>query len=351
MGVNLPEIIPPPCPPPSATKRGEIHPQSVFGRIAPTFAKGWRNPTNHAKVCGGLSGEQGGRKLKFMKSISLKSPAKVNLYLKVLGKRPDGYHELVTLFHRISLCDQIVLTKTKEPVFRLSTNHPKLKRPGDNLIYKAHQALKKIATWPGGVKVKLVKKTPVAAGLGGGSSNAAHFLIGMNCLFKLSLSRTKLLKIGSKLGADVPFFLYEVNQGIGTGKGDQVRPLTFRGKYWFAVVVSPFELSTPLVYKRLNAPSLTRISHDATITSEFLRKRANKELFLKNDLFLTASRIRPKLKQIDALFDRLGVAQRLMSGSGPTMFSIHKSKREAERIAQSLRKHRPSAKVFVCHTH
>lgn len=286
-----------------------------------------------------------------MNSLTIKSPAKVNLYLQVLGKRPDGYHELVTLFHRISLHDQIVLVKTKDPDFHLSTAHPKLKRASDNLIYKAHEALKKIAKWPGGVKVQLIKKIPIAAGLGGGSSNAAHFLMGMNQLFRLGLSRTKLAKIGAKLGADIPFFLYEVDQAIGLGKGDKISPFPYKDKHWFVIVIPAFELSTRMVYQRLKALSLTRISHDATITSEFLRKNENKELFLKNDLFLTACAIRPALKQIDLLFDRLGVTQRLMSGSGPAMFSIHKSKRDAERIASLLQKHRPGAKVFVCHTY
>jgi len=275
----------------------------------------------------------------FMNSLTVKSPAKVNLYLKVLGKRPDGYHELVTRFHRISLCDKIVLTKTKKSGFHLSTNHPKLKNTRDNLIFKAHQALKKETTWQGGVNVSLIKKIPVAAGLGGGSSNAASFLLGMNRLFKLGLSRTKLVQIGSKLGSDVPFFIYETKEAIGLGKGDQIKPVSVKGKYWFVLLISPFGLSTPEVYRKLKAPSLTRISRDATITSSFF-----------NGLFLTACRIRPQLKQIDALFDQLGVAQRLMSGSGPTMFSIHKSKREAERIAQLLRKMRPRAKVSVCHT-
>ncbi len=282
-----------------------------------------------------------------MHSLIISSPAKVNLYLEVLGKRPDGYHELMTVFHRISLSDQIKIRKTKNLGFHLTTNHPKLKRSNKNLIYKAHQALKKMAYWPGGVEVQLTKKIPVAAGLGGGSSNAAHFLLGMNRLFRLRLSQKKLIKIGSTLGADVPFFLYEIKQGIGFGKGNEIKPLPVQEKHWFVVITPPFGLSTPLVYKRLGAGSLTRISRDATITSEFLRR----QVFLKNDLFLTACWLRPQLKEIDALFERLGVAQRLMSGSGPTMFSIHKSKGEAERIARLLRKRRPSAKVFVCHTH
>jgi 4-diphosphocytidyl-2C-methyl-D-erythritol kinase len=142
-----------------------------------------------------------------MRSISVDSPAKLNLHLNVLGRRPDGYHELLTLFHRISLKDRITIKKTIKPIFSLKTNHPELRRPHENLIYKAYQVLGRIRSWPGGIQVKLDKKIPLAAGLGGGSSNAAHFLLAMNRLFGLKLPQKTLVQLGAKLGADVPFFL------------------------------------------------------------------------------------------------------------------------------------------------
>ena len=283
-----------------------------------------------------------------MKSLTIFSPAKVNLFLKVLGKRKDGYHELLTLFHRISLGDKITIKKI-DSGFQFKSNHPKLKNAKENLIYKTYLALKKETKWDGGVDVFLDKKIPVAAGLGGGSSNAAHFMMGMNQLFKLGLSRAKMVNIGSKLGADVPFFLYEARQAFGFGKGERIRVWPGRQKYWLVLVISPYEIATRDVFNRLGAPELTRISRDATITSEFLRQAFN-HFFLSNDLFLTSCRLRPKLKQIDALFDRLGVTQRLMSGSGPTFFSFHKPKNEAERIAKKL-KHRLSAAVLICRTY
>ena len=284
-----------------------------------------------------------------MKSLTVFSPAKVNLFLKVLGKRKDGYHELVTLFHKISLDDKIIISKTSKPGFHFRSDHPKLKKAKDNLIYKAYVTLKKVVFWKGGVQVILKKRIPVAAGLGGGSSNAACFLMGMNRLFGFGLSRAKLVEIGSRLGADVPFFLYGTNQAFGLGKGERIKLWPCRKKYWFVLVVSPYEIPTAEVYKRLGVPELTRISPDATISSDFLRK-AQGRYFLRNDLYLTACQMRPQLKQIDTLFDRLGVAQRLMSGSGPTFFSLHNSKKEAERIARKLRRTRIRAHVFVCRT-
>ncbi len=286
-----------------------------------------------------------------MTSISILSSAKVNLFLKVLGRRPDGYHELITVFHRVSLQDRLILKKIDRPEFRFITDHPKLKRTRENLIYRAYQSLRKITSWKGGVQVTLKKKIPVAAGLGGGSSNAAHFLSGMNRLFDLGLPMKTLVRLGAELGSDVPFFLYGVNQAIGTGRGEKIKPFISQNKFWFVLAISPFGIPTALVYKRLKARPLTRISHDATITSAFLSRNRDGFPLLWNDLFPISSHIKPELKRIDALFDQFGVARRLMSGSGPTMFSIHKSKREAQRVARAFRRRSRGTNVFVCQTY
>ena len=288
-----------------------------------------------------------------MRSLTISSPAKVNLVLKVLGRRPDGYHELFTVFHRISLCDQLILRKISHPEFRLITSQPKLKRTRDNLVYRAYQALRKITAWEGGVEVRLKKNIPVAAGLGGGSSNAAHFLLGMNRLFNFKLSLKKLASIGAKLGSDVPFFLYQINQAIGTGRGEKIRPFPSKRKFWFVLVAPQFGIPTPSVYQELKAAPLTRISRDATITSAFLRRKEKEEKFpyLQNDLFCASCRLRPELKRFNVFFDQLGVARRLMSGSGPSIFSIHKSQREAECVARRIQRRKLKAKVFVRRTY
>jgi len=288
-----------------------------------------------------------------MRSISVYSPAKLNLHLSVLGRRPDGYHELFTLFHRISLKDRITVKKITKPVFSLKTNHPELGRQNENLIYKAYQVLKRASRWKGGIEVKLDKKVPLVAGLGGGSSNAASFLLAMNHLFRLKLSRKTLVKLGLKLGADVPFFLYEVNQAFGSGIGEKIKPSAYHGKLWFVVVVPPFKLSTALVYRRLKAPRLTRISRDATITSAFSGciKKGLWQILLGNDLFEASCALRPELRKVETLFDRAGASEHLMSGSGSAMFSLHRSKAEARRVAHFMKRSVPRAQVFVCHTY
>src|SRR3989338_6067736 len=288
-----------------------------------------------------------------MKSLTVSAPAKVNLFLQVLGRRRDGFHELLTVFHRISLKDRLTLKKIQGPEFRLRTTHPKLKRISENLIYKAYRELHRVRGWKGGVEVFLKKNIPISAGLGGGSSDAAHFLLAMNRLFNLHLSSQTLSRIGAKLGSDIPFFIDQINQAIGTGRGEKIKQLPMKGRLWFVLVVPHFWISTALVYKKLKEAALTRISRDATITSAFSGdwKKGNFGHFLRNDLFLTSSRLKPELKRFDMLFEQVGARQRLMSGSGPSMFSIHKSKREARRIARLLRYRKPSADVFVCHTY
>jgi 4-diphosphocytidyl-2-C-methyl-D-erythritol kinase len=281
------------------------------------------------------------------------SPAKLNLHLRVLGRRPDGYHELVTLFHRISLKDRITIKKLEKPIFFLRTNHSALRRQSENLIYKAYQILRRTKRFQGGVEVKLEKQIPLGAGLGGGSSNAAHFLLAMNRLFQLKLPMKKLVRLGTQLGADVPFFICTAKQAIGTGAGEKLKVLTSSRKLWFVVLVPPFNLSTTLVYRKLKAPPLTRISRDATITSAFfrpLRKGLWKDV-LRNDLYKTSCAIEPRLKKVEMLFDRIGVTDYLMSGSGSSMFSIHRSKTQAQAVARKMKRLAPRARVFVCHTY
>ena len=295
-----------------------------------------------------------------MRSITLLSPAKVNLFLHVLDRRPDGYHDVVTLFHRVSLCDQLSLKKLRSDhvKFRLITNHPKLTVTRENLIYRAYQLLCKTASWKGGIQVSLKKNVPIGAGLGGGSSNAAFFLMGMNQLFGLGLPKVTLLRLGAQLGSDVPFFLHDLNQAIGTGRGECVQPIPFQRQAWFVLVVPSFSISTRLAYqsfaRRRRSKTrlrLTRISRADTITSVLLKhlESGRTSGFFQNDLFRISCSIRPELGRICALFEGLGI-QPVMSGSGSTIFSMHRSKQEAEDVARQIRHRKLKAEVFICHT-
>lgn len=290
-----------------------------------------------------------------MRSLTINSPAKVNLFLRVLRRRPDGDHELETLFHRISLTDEIIIQKvgadkpapTIKP-FELITSHPKLRNIKENLIYKAYRLLKKQGCHlDSPIRVTLKKKIPIAAGLGGGSSNAAHFLLGMNRLFRLGLSRAKLCNLGAKLGSDVPFFLCDTNQALGRGRGEKITPMPSEEKHWFVIVVPPFEVSTKEVYQRFSemkpsaAPRrLTRISRFSTITSDVFR----------NDLFPASCAVRPELGELKLFFEGLNIPM-MMSGSGSAFFGVFLNRKETERAVRKIRKLRPDLKVSVSHTY
>ncbi|OGX01914.1 MAG: 4-(cytidine 5'-diphospho)-2-C-methyl-D-erythritol kinase [Omnitrophica bacterium RIFCSPLOWO2_02_FULL_44_11] len=301
--------------------------------------------------------------VRLMKSIFLLSPAKINLHLAVLGKRPDGYHEIFTLFHRISIFDELILKKCSEGgnCFKLSTQPPEIIPFKKNIIYKAYRLLRKAVSWKGGVHITLHKKIPVQAGLGGGSSNAAYFLLGMNELFGLGLSLKTLCELGQKLGADVPFFLHKVNQAIGRGRGDRIQPVPFKEKMWITLIIPNFYVSTKEAYQSLQKTGiitcrrarLTRINHAVTITSVLSKQRGKHatSVILRNDLFEASCLVQPKLKEIDFLLASLSIKNKLMSGSGSAMFCLHRTKKEAERIGRQIKKRKPKFKVFSCHTY
>lgn len=290
-----------------------------------------------------------------MRSLTLQSPAKVNLYLRVLGRGRDGHHRIASLFHRISLADILRLTKRRSG-FSLRSSLKSLPVNGRNILTRAHRLLAREVPSLGGVSVYLKKKIPLASGLGGGSSNAAAFLLGMKRLYGLRISKAKLVAVARRLGADVPFFLYDVNQATGTGLGDRIRPRPVRKRKWFVLVISRQGLSTRKVYKslpaRLPAVSLTKVSRAVTMLCNFLEGRNFEQVggWLRNDLEPPAFSLRPSLRSILAAFHRKGIQTSGMSGSGPTLYAILRSRREAEQLAGKFRRLYPSKKFVVCHS-
>ncbi len=287
-----------------------------------------------------------------MNSLILKSPAKINLTLRVLRRRPDGYHELTTLFHRISLCDTLRFKKSQ--FFSLKCSDPKLSTGEDNLITKAYRALQAEIPDLGGVSVRLTKRIPLGAGLGGGSSNAAFFLLGMKKLYRLKISSLKLAAIGEKLGADVPFFIHNLRQAIGLERGDKIQNTANAAKHTFLLAASHQGLSTREVYENLRgkwqAVSLTKVTPEIRILCAFLAKKkyAQVDKFLKNDLERSAFELRPSLQKILESFQKRGLPLVRMTGSGPTVFALCPSLREAKRAQKKLRQDLPSCKILLC---
>lgn len=306
-----------------------------------------------------------------MKKIVLQSPAKLNLHLRILGKRPDGYHELLTFFHQISLTDTLRLQK-KPNGFTLTTNIPELETGEGNLITKAYRLLQKKIPSLKGVSVRLTKRIPLGGGLGGGSSNAAFFLLGMKQLYGLKISQKELLSLGKKLGADVPFFLSGARQAVAWGIGEKMQKVPARGKLWFLLLISNQRLNTKKVYENLDQRTgrffyqklarlppvarsrihLTKEKGIVRILRLFLSEKRIREAadYARNDLESSAFCLRPSIPKAIAKLKNLGASFVHMSGSGPTVFAVFSSRQEVSDFARKLKQNPIPYHKVICHS-
>ena len=283
--------------------------------------------------------------------MKLLSPAKVNLFLNVLSKRKDGYHEIETLFQRISLADEIPLSPALSGV-KLLTDSKKIPTGSKNLAYRAAQLLRERFNVQKGVVIRLRKKIPVAAGLGGGSSNAATVLLGLNRFWKLGLSQRTLCDLGAELGSDVPFFILETPFAFARGRGEILKKVSApRVKIWHCLVNPGFKISTKKAYRSLDQSSLTPKKTDVKILLHSIQKGHSSALtnLLTNSLEVTLNKRVTTILEIKKELLRQGAKGSLLSGSGPTVFGIYSSKSKASKVALVLKKHR-NWKVFVAST-
>ena len=285
-----------------------------------------------------------------MTRVTLPAYAKVNLFLNVLGKRPDGYHELVTLFERIDLADQVTLETIPGGRVEAVCDHPDVPVDGSNLVARAAVAYQEAAGWKQGVRIVLEKKIPVAAGLGGGSSDAAATLQGLQILSGSRLPEEKLVEIARNLGADVAFFLSRVPWAMGTGRGDQIQPVDLKAHLWHLLVYPRFPVPTKAVYQ---AFSLTAPGPDVKLLFDALRDSQVPRIrqFLFNALEPTVEAMYPALRSVKATIQSTGGMNRsLVSGSGSTVVAVCSSREEAVAAADALRLEKADWQVFVAST-
>ena len=205
-------------------------------------------------------------------SLKLSSPAKLNLALDVLGKRPDGFHELRTIFERIDLCDTITLTSNTTGRIRVKCDHPHVPKGPKNLVVRAAQQLQKAYAVGQGVDIHIIKRIPVAAGLAGGSSNAASVLMGLNRLWHLGLNKKQLAGHAASLGSDIAFFIYDTPFAIGLGRGEKIKPLKTGVKLWHVLVTPKVKMYTKEVFACLNL-KLPKKRDNVSICLPYLRKK------------------------------------------------------------------------------
>ncbi len=271
-----------------------------------------------------------------MKIIKIKSPAKINIGLKVAGKRADGYHDIETIFQMLDLCDDIVLTESADAI-TLHSNSRDIPTDERNLAYKAAKLLRERTEVDKGVKIEICKHIPIAAGLGGGSSNAAAALLGLNYIWDLGLSRDDLLPMAKTIGADVPFFL-SAPRAMGIGRGDELQTLPIKSKFYVILLNPGLHISTQWVYKNLKL-ELTKNKNDIKIIKFMLEKDEIEKTagFMFNDLESVVTEEYGVINDMKYALLSEGAAGSLMSGSGSTVFGIFKDYNLAKRAGESLK--------------
>jgi 4-diphosphocytidyl-2-C-methyl-D-erythritol kinase len=280
------------------------------------------------------------------KSLRIPAFAKVNLTLQITGKRPDGYHELRTVFQTISLADKLHISiepKGNASVFFLTSTDPDLPTE-DNLVMRAIRAIAPEIGFVGSVRVHLEKNIPVARGLGGGSSDAAAALIGMLRLTGADLPLERLMEIAASLGADVPFFLFG-GRALAVNRGDEIYPLE-DGPKRTVVVVSPKGIGVPTkdAYSWL-APELTRLANPHRIW-RFCALCWSRQEALSNDFEGPVFSRHPRLREIHADLLERGAADAALAGSGSAVFGVFRNPARARRAARAF----PEDSVFVVET-
>jgi len=262
------------------------------------------------------------------------APAKVNLFLEVLAKRADSYHEIATLMVAVSLYDTLEFKEESSGAIQLHCDHPKLSTGPDNLISRAALLLQERTGCRRGARIRLTKRIPLAAGLAGGSTDAAATLAGLNRLWQSGLTSTALGTLGAELGSDVPFF-FATPAAWCTGRGEVVTPLVLGGPLWLVLVCPPFGMATAEVYRQVTVPELpeTGMEIRQAVQNGDLEEVGRR---LHNRLQSAAEQWCPALVAYREQLARLRPAGQLLSGSGSTYFALCSSYAEAVRLARGL---------------
>ncbi|MDQ4058239.1 MAG: 4-(cytidine 5'-diphospho)-2-C-methyl-D-erythritol kinase [Actinomycetota bacterium] len=267
----------------------------------------------------------------------LHTNAKVNLFLSVLGRRPDGYHEIETIFHTIGLADSLTFTPSTtggiEIDMRSDAGPMEMPPPEENLVHRAAELLRERRSGVEDVCIEIVKRIPIGAGLGGGSGNAAGALVALNALWDVGLNSGELGELAGNLGADVPYCITG-GTALATGRGEQVTPLPQPAPLWLVLGLSDHPLYTSDVYGNFD-PKRDAAGARSLPLAQALERGENEKVaaLVHNDLERPAFRLRPELEDGKAAMLEAGATGALMAGSGPTIFAIARDARHAATIA------------------
>ena len=280
-----------------------------------------------------------------MNRIYLKARAKINLTLNVLEKRPDNYHNIESVFQKISLYDELFIKKNDNDCLYLECNLKELENQS-NILNKTFNALKKEFPQISGVNVKLVKHIPLQAGLGGGSTDCASFILGMNSLFNLNASEEKLVEIGKSLGADVVPCMYNLVKSEGIG--DIVTKLKSNLTYYILLMKPNYECNTRIMYEKLDSnPNLVQ-KYNTNDVINILKNGNITDLQGKlYNVFENVIEEKDELNKIKNDFLSSGAIDTLLSGSGSCIYGIYETKKDANKAFDYL-KSKYNCKIYKC---
>jgi 4-diphosphocytidyl-2-C-methyl-D-erythritol kinase len=307
-----------------------------------------------------------------MKSYTLLSPAKINLHLEILGMRADGYHELVMIMQSVDLADRVQIRSNSSDRILLHCSHPQVPSDRTNLAYRAAELMQtefpEAFTKYGGVEIALDKRIPIAAGLAGGSGNAAAVLVGIDLLWDLGLTQSELQILGAKLGSDVPFCI-SGGTAIATGRGEVISPLpSLEGIYVVLGKYRSLEVSTPWAYNTYRqefghtyvqdldnaADRVEHIHSGALVQAISSHDPVKIGKLLHNDLEKVVLPAYPLVAELRQEFQQHPNLGTMMSGSGPTVFSLASSQTQAQELLDRVRAKfpDPDLELFItrfCH--
>lgn len=298
-----------------------------------------------------------------MRSYSLIAPAKINLYLEILGDRPDGYHELAMILQSIELADRIELRSLSTDTIRVHCNHPQVPLDASNLAYRAVELMAQqfpdVFARFGGVEVIINKQIPVAAGLAGGSTDAAAVLVGVDMMWQLGLTQPELQDLAAKLGSDIPFCIAG-GTALATGRGEELSPLPDLDSLYVVLAKDRnLMISTAWAYQTYR----TQFGHTYVRDAQSLESRAHRvhsgpmvnaiytkdgtkiAQLLHNDLEKVVLSTAPQVLQLREAFQSSGALGTMMSGSGPTVFALCESEAQAQEVQQKVRARIPDPEV------
>ena len=284
-------------------------------------------------------------------TLTLKALAKINLGLDVLGRRDNGYHDVRMVMQTIYLYDNVTLTRTEEPGIQVETNLSYLPVDGNNIAYKAAKLLIDEFGIQEGVHIKLEKRIPVAAGMAGGSSNAAAVLVGMNRMFDLGLSQSQLMERGVALGADVPYCVMR-GTALAEGIGEELSSLPPMPKCYILVAKPAISVSTKWVYETLDAKEIVEHPDIDGLLQGLKEQDLSKVASSMGNVLESVTIERyPIIETIKDAMKEAGALNAMMSGSGPTVFGIFDNRKVAKDAWYKLRNMDCAKQVYLANVH